>query len=162
MKKRILLLPVIALALLAPLIIMTGCFGGYSVGGNTPTVEELTGRWELTETRHRGAIGGPIFATTHRPGATAWPGWTGGYFIEFGADGTFSEQNFWNFDLSTLTGTFVLDGRDLTLTTSGRRGDWVFVGDRRIGISRDGNTLTMVYRREQLGTWNYRHTFERV
>jgi len=159
--KKILLLPVLVLALLIPAFVLTGCGGSYSASGNAPTAEQLTGRWNLTQTQYRGS-GFLASATTHRPGTTTPPGWTGGYFISFDADGSFSEQNFWNFALTTLNGTFELNDRNLTLTTSGSQGEWVFVGDRQVGISNDGNTLTMTYTRRQNGTWHYRHTFERA
>ncbi|MCL2375052.1 MAG: hypothetical protein FWC82_00785 [Firmicutes bacterium] len=157
-KKKYLLLPVIILALCLPLFALTGC-GSFSVGRNAPSFEQLLGNWELTETRYRGGFD---FGSTYRPGTTTWPGWAGGYFIYFAYDGTFAEQNFWNFDLTTLTGTFSIEGSSLTLSTTGRQGAFVFVGNREVSISDDGDTLTMVYTRVQDGTWHYRHIFART
>ena len=156
--KKLLILPIILILLSAPVSMLAGC-GCFSVSGTAPDRAQLVGRWQLTQTRYRGNIGS---GRTFAPGSTAHPGWSGGYFIEFFENGTFSEQNFWNLDGTRLSGTFILEGNSLKLTTTGTQDEWEFVGTRHVGISSDGNTLTMTYTRNQGAAWHYLHTFTRV
>ena len=165
MKKFITLISMSAILFAAiALIACGGNAGAFDPGNNVPTRSELLGNWVLIETTHRSGQASGLMAcfnsgATHRPGTNTWPGWAGGYFIAFREDGTFSEQNFWNFDLTTLNGTFTLDGQNLHLMTHMAQPTFVFVASRQISIS--GNTLTMTYTRSQDGIWHYRHTFAR-
>jgi len=143
--KRLMLLPVLVVAVLVPMLMMTACFGGaYSIQGDAPTQEQLVGRWNLTRTEYR-----PMGVSTNA---------TGGRFVEFRADGTFVENNFWS---GNATGTWTLNGHTLVMTLEGTSsGDWLFVANREVGI--DGGTLHMVYTRTQGSTWHYRHRFSRA
>ena len=138
--------------------------GAYSPSGSAPQQSQLYGRWELTRTVHRGASSG-----TFTPGH---PNWSGSYHITFEENGEFTELNFWNFTLAgflhEIGGTWSIDGRALVLQrTQGQVGIYSFISERRLGISSDGNTLSMTYSRRHLQngrnvTWHYRHTFVRV
>ena len=124
------------------------------------TPELLLGRWRLAE------------YTFHNLEATFHPGdewWFADYFIEFNRDGTFSELNFWT-PMFGATGTWELSGDtvylalDLGLEDLGAiYGLAPFVGPRALGISPDGNTLTMRYERPALYYyWEYTAVFSRA
>ena len=151
---------VMSLALLMTVVttgvMLTACFGGI---GSTPTREQLNGRWELTQIQTSGHA-------TERAGT---PLWTGHHFIDFDAEGNFSENDFWNnhFNASvTSHGTFTLNGSTLTMTRAGGQSlTYHFIGTRRVGISRDGDTLRIRYDRPAgagFRPWSYTHTFTRV
>jgi len=147
MKRTLVVFALIALFITTP-VVLAGC------SGVAPTRDELIGRWVLTQTRYSPG-------TTQVPGDSLWTNTD--YHIEFFADGTFVEVNFWNPNF-VATGTWYLDGRDLIMTLSGvDAGDWVFVRNREVTIS--GGVLSMSYTRTQLGftgtmqTWQYTHTF---
>jgi len=148
---------ILATMLIGLTLIGSGC-GAASPVGNAPTQAELTGRWNLTQTRYTGGMGGCGMAVTNRPGDFLW---SGGYFIQFNENGTFSESNFWSFSNS---GTWTLIGDSLTLNGGGGApafGELQFISDRRVGLQ--GNTLTMTYtRRSGINTWHYLHTFTRA
>ena len=153
--------------------IMVAMFALVLVGcgiGQAPEQDQLVGRWNLTRIETGGLPREQSDLRVQEPGSSFW---ASGYFIEFDADGNFSEIDFWNWRGTTVisSGTFALDGNDLTLTRTGGVAagtmPYRFVGDRRVGISSDGNTLTMTYTRTQtiLGQqarWDYTLTFERA
>ena len=126
------------------------------IGGYPPSAEELIGKWYLTQIFTSGfGIITPDFGSDV---------WTADYFIEFNEDGTFSELNYWNW-LNIVDGTWALgEYRDLMLTLDrgANAGDLIFIGSRTLGLSADGQTLRMQYRRTQGGeTWAYTHTFNK-
>ncbi|MCL2293302.1 MAG: leucine-rich repeat domain-containing protein [Spirochaetes bacterium] len=90
--------------------------------------------------------------------------WTADYFIEFRADGTFSELNFWN-EQAVVNGTWTANNANLTLTHGTTTGPirFVFVGQRTTIFNSFGNIMMMEYSRTQDGnTWHYTHVFERA
>jgi len=110
------------------------------------TATQLQGRWYLTEHQTSGM-------GTHRPGDELW--WFD-YFIEFNANGTFREMNFWTPEFSA-TGTWTLSGNTVTLNLNvPDAGYFNFVRTRTLGISADGRTLRMSYQRPG---WTYAATF---
>jgi len=147
-----------------------GCGGGsgpfeHHSGRYPPAKDQLIGSWELIETSHRSDVGGLLGcisgSVTHRPGSTHYPGWLGGYFIAFRDDGTFSEQNFWNYYLNTINGTWSLsDNGSLALNNFAPQIPWSFIGLRHLSLCE--NYLIMTYTRHQYGTWHYIHTFIRT
>ena len=149
MKK---IIKLIAFVLIMSLAVSFGIMLSGCAFGVVPEAEQLHGRWYLTEHEHRPEN------TTHRPGSIAW---SGGYFIEFRADGTFSEFEFWT---AVVEGTWELDGDSLTLNwVSGTSGLFGHVTDRTIRISEDGNTIVMTYSRNIQGVrYRYTDTFERA
>ncbi|MCL2846792.1 MAG: lipocalin family protein [Firmicutes bacterium] len=159
MKKKLVVAAVMAIIMVVPMVMLTGC-------GRGPSSEDLHGRWELTETRQ----GPSNNEQTFRPGSLTW---LGGYFIEFRADGTFTEVDFWNRTAGTIPpegisiGTWSINNRGrLSMTRTGGIATlpFVFIGTREVSL--DGNTLTMSYRRRVPGTsnnyWNYTHVFTRA
>lgn len=125
-------------------------------GGETGYINEnLLGRWYLTRQVMTGTESG-----TFTPGD---PLWFGGYFMEFRADGTWSEISFWNNE-NTVSGRWSYNGNNLILThTAGGLGLFAFVGNRTFELSEDGETLTVRYTRTLMqATWNYVNTFSRT
>ena len=114
----------------------------------TIDIEQLFGRWNLTQ-------------ITHNPGnVTQTPqslDWIFDYHITLNDDNTFSEINFWNWNVHT--GTWALNGNTLTLTRQTGTtplGGYAFVSIRNISLSSDTNTMTMTYTRFIYGmTFSY-------
>jgi len=129
------------------MVMLTAMLVGFAlVSAHAQTAAQLHGRWYLTEHQTSG-VG------THRPGDDLW--WND-YFIEFNANGTFREMNFWNPEF-TASGTWTLSGNTVTLNlTTPDRGYFEFVRSRTLRISPDGRTLTIDYRRPQ---WTYVATY---
>ena len=119
---------------------------------DAPTEEQLVGRWRLIE--HHYNPGGH----TYVPGDEKW---LNEYFIEFRANGTFSELDFW---LANSGGTWELNGNSLTLTrTSGVDVIYPFVSERTISINEDGDTIIITYRRRYYNrNFRIRDTFTRA
>ena len=124
------------------------------LGAHAQTAAQLQGRWYLTA--HQTTVVGGGGSETHRPGDELW--WND-YFIEFNANGTFRELNFWNPGF-TASGTWTLSGNTVTLNLNVQdRGDFEFVRQRTLRLGSDGATLTMDYRRPQ---WTYVATYRRA
>jgi len=123
--------------------------------------EHLIGRWHLAEL-HVAEFDRREFLGEHtfRPG-DAW--WMFSYFVEFGADGTFTELNFWTPEFGAA-GAWSAGGGALTLALkSADRGSIPFVGSRAFSVSPDGGALTITYSRT-MGpySWDYTATFARA
>jgi len=163
MKRKLLISSVVLLMMVLPVIMLTGCFA------RSASDEEhaaLHGHWVLTQTRVSDGFGGLETVPRNR-----WP--REGFFIEFDADGTFREIDFWNYvelelwaNTGLSHGTWALrtNGR-LRLTREGGVGAlfFSFVRDREVNVV--GDTMTMRYTRPVPGMRNavyeYLHTFTR-
>jgi len=118
--------------------------------------ENIYGFWHLTEHRIDNR-GGETFRSGHAL-------WSGGYFINFNRNGTFSELNFWTSTFEVVTGSWELEGSTVILTRqNGSQGNFDFIGSRSLSLSENYATLTMNYSRRFDGT-NFRYvaTFMRV
>lgn len=124
--------------------------------GDTSYLEQLLGRWYLHVQYTT-----PQFGYT-RPGDALW---MGEYFIEFNADRTFTELNFWHYPFE-VSGAFTIDGLRITLATNSPTGGITFVPTRTIEFSQDTHgapILTMRYTRVGVPTTlNYTNTFMRT
>jgi len=173
MKKFLTTFVVLALATVMA-VGLTACGRGWTPDvGASPERDQLNGRWNLTRIVTEGMPPADAYLRIIQNGHMYW---TGDYFIEFDEDGNFSELDFWNwfdFDVTVSYGTFELSGNNLTLTRAGGIApasmEYGFLGNRFVGISSDGNTLTISYRRSQgnyggrnNNFWVYTMTFTRV
>jgi len=140
--KRIRKLAIVAVAVLTGLL-MTGCFGFGNVpmsftGAAPASPDQIYGMWELLEI-HTGP------ATYNENSSSAM--WTGGYFIEFNDDGTFSQKDFWNYK-GVTDGTWSLDNGTLAMATESNAGPDRFISSRTVRISTDEEFLRIIYSKD--------------
>lgn len=124
-------------ALAASAFLLTACFS-IPMHENTPEATQLHGRWNVV--RFKEQTGGSTHIDSTRRG-----------FIQFNADGTFSENSPWHQTTSLVsTGNWSITGDTLTMTRTGGAVNWG--PTRTIGINDDADRITIRYTGYG-GTW---------